>query len=66
MAYRYDHTSRQELGELVFEHEFTDFEWAQVIELAENAEVQDGSEWIYSACSVLDLDPEPYLDGKDT
>ena len=66
MAYRYDETSRQELGELVFDHKFTDFEWAQVIELAIDAEVKDGSEWIYSACSVLGRDPEPYLDGKDT
>jgi len=65
MAYRYDETCRQEVGELVG-HDFTDFEWAQVIELAEDAEVQDGSEWIYSACSVIGKDPEKYLDGEDT
>lgn len=62
MAYRYDETSRAELGEM-FDYTFTDAEWQKVVEMADNAEIRDGSEWIYSACSVIDpdLDPEDYL-----
>lgn len=64
MAYRYDETTTtRNILALEFSHDFTDEEWQKVIDLANNAEVKDGSEWIYSVCSVIDpdLDPEDYL-----
>lgn len=60
MAYRYDENRRADI-EYDFDHDFTDAEWAQVLALVDNAEVRDGSEWIYSVCSVLGLDAEYYL-----